>query len=867
MDIIGQTALKSKQPGDAQDYHLIAISAGPLSTEDFAAVYRELSVGTMLHAASTAGERAPWVTIGPFARAQERYLAIIRQDWTEWQDNFGRSVAAQCCLCLPDTVINKYAPSYRTLFANIPDQKYFLSSNNQSLEAPKLSITPLADELGKVLRAIEEIGFEFCSYVAAMLLISPVAIMRGQDLSVDDRLSFFDAVTSLLPYGARTELGVSTWMNSTSIEKIRLGFSAETLPNQKRIVWREPSPKDLQPNPVALKYYQQLNKLWNDPEMDKGQIISDLAGKRNPLSLRNVQPFLQALREINWDKTVYEAVTHNQGNREDVRALLKTENGRKFSRGQREELLVFLLKEPGLEDLEILRDNWEANLWVPASESVKTLRAPVFQTEVLWALCQFAEEKDWLNNLLEPLLDVDDSAQLTPTLELFYKVSCQLDYDKKRVGYLLRRKLKVLNEFLFIVAENATTEGEAEQVISWLSKNDEPDKKDEPSDKVDFTLYRIALGLSEKNASVSMIENLAELDVKYVERLVSMAAERAKLTNNDSNLRQLTPAVSAWLFGQLPHSKTEQKRWQEHLKLMQKSSASTSIVFGARLDALRLALDASLSDSLSIDGYLAETPAEIETYSAELIHALPLISNSQAVIQGLIKHLNVVGLETRDTFGNSMHLIGKLIPKVTHTSVKNMLVAHIKNGITKYPSLVAHEAFTHDIKEHLFKWNKGQELFDIFRSAFNMAIRQDNPVEEVVGLYLQMSELESTSLEETLMMDFADANYFKDTESISCFLRALREAFEKTTGSTEEASLRMRTLEQQLLRINSDSIRQHRDGYADELIDNLRYSSEMLSLIVKVLDEEQLQAIKQTLEEMSASIPGQRLRSYKKWLK
>lgn len=852
MEFTSQAAVKSKAPGDPQDYRVLALSEGPLSSEDFAAAYRELSVGTMSFTASTAGEKAPWVTIGPFVRIEQRSIAIIRQDWTDRQDNYGRPVAAQCCLCLPDSVLVQHTPSYVNLFTNIPNQSFFLASDKELLEAPVIALKPLTDEIDEILKVIDTIGFDFCSYVAAMLLVSPVVITRGQELTVDTRLSFFDAVTSLLPYGVRSDLGVSTWMNSTSIDKIRLGFSADALPNQKRIVWLKPAPKELRSNKIADSYYHHLNKLWNDPESAKEQIISELSNKGVPLTFRNLQPFLDTLQEINWEKSVHQAVVQSRGNKEQVRKLLKTESKQKLIGRNLKDCLAFLLQEPDLEDLEILRENWDESLWVPACDSVKGLRSPVFQEEVLWSLCQLAAEKGWLDKLLESLLEVDELASVPPTVELVYRAIRQLDHYTERVRYLLLRDVKQAYEFLFVIGAQAETEQELEDVIFWLLEDDN-------LEKIDFELIQIALGLSPSNiAANDNIEKLAELDPHYVEKLVGVAAARAQLTNDYSNIERLASAVSGWLLSRPDSLKAAATHWREYLRLMQERS-SPSPELGAQLDLIMLAMDEDPSEPLSVDRYLEEGSAETKKYGEGFTRGLFIIQvDSQEIIRRLITHLNGSWLESPEGLSNDIGLIGMLMPTVKANHVKNLLVAHVQNRVREQPALVAHESFSHGIKEHLFKWNKDQEVLDILNSAFKGSILKDSSIEEVVALYLQMLELASSPIEKRVAASFSESNYFSEVGKIESFLQILLEALQTETKSRDDAWKRTRTLEKVLLRIESEPMRQYRAKLAVNLIENLEDTVERLALVVEVLDQEHLRIIKELLDEMRGSIPSQR---------
>lgn len=853
MESLGQVAVKSKQQGAAVDYRVIAESEGPLSAEDFESVFRELSVGTMSPAAATLGEGAPWITIGSFVSSERHYVAIIRQEWTDRQDVHGRPVVAQYCLCVLDRVLAEQSPSYASLCANIPSQQYFLGTEKQLLADPEVSYEPLAAKVKDILHVINEIGFDFCSYVAALLLVSPVAIMRGQELSVEFRISFFDAVASLLPYGARTDLGVSTWMNNTSVSKIHLGFSDAVLPNQKRVVWLESAPKELESNPVANDYYKYLHKLWNDPQADKEQILSDLASKPTPFSFRNTQNFLKALREVNWEKHVYDDVKTEQGKKEEVRELLKSKKRQKLPQEQVTELLLFLLDEPPLElkDIEILRNNWDDSFWVPACEMVqKELQYPTFQSDALWALCRLSAETGWLEKFIDALLEPEKVTSLTPTLALFYDAIHEFKHDKTRVGYLLLRNPKLVYEMLFMVGGTLETHGELKQMLDWLGN-------EENSKDADLTAFHIAAGFLDEDASLEAIEALAELDNSYIERLFRIAVTRYYVTKNFLAIWRLTPAVSSWLLGRLSVlKKDEAGKWGEHSRLMP-CGPLKSIGLGAQLDLISLALRAKDDCSLMVDSFLKEeNVSQIKIYSKEFVHNLSLAKiDSQQIIDRLVGYLDRLSLNSTES-SNDMHLVAGLLPKINKENSRNYLITHLSHNITKHPSLIAHEVFEQEITDQLIIWGKERRLLEILQSAFNTAVHNRNPIEQIVKFYIQMWELDMPQIEEHVTVAFSDSNYFDDLGKIECFVESLQGSLAEIAESPELAYDQIRVLQKSLISINSEPMWQYRERHINALIDKLESATELLTLVSDVLDEGQANEVKQLLKNMRQSIPG-----------
>ncbi|MBV8856383.1 MAG: hypothetical protein JOZ02_05425 [Acidobacteria bacterium] len=863
MESLGQVAVKSKEQGDAADYRVLARSEGPLTAADFETCFEELNVGEIKGLSpgaqppdeAAAGGRAPWMTVGPFNADGRQYVAVIRQNWTSRHDMRGRPAAAQFCLCLPYDVLAAQGPSYASLNANFPPQQFFLREPKGPLDAPEISSGSLAEGAQEILRQIDEFGFDFCAFVASMILASPVAIVGGNALSVEARLSFFDSVASLLPYGLHAELGVSTWINSNSVGKIHLAFTDYVLPNQKRVVWREAAPKELEPNQLACEYHKLLHRLWGDPQADRGQIIGDLALKRTPYTFGDGRGVVNALREVNWEKIVYEDVKGKRGKKEEVRELLRARRGQRLSSDQQNDLLLFLLAQRPLEleDVELLRERWDESLWVPTCELVsKELQYPVFQEEILWALCSVAAEKKWLEKFLEALLKPNALKSLTPTLKLFYQAINEFDYDQARVRYLIRRDPRLFYALLFMVGGEHETHPELEELLSWQWS-------DEEMPAAEIAGFDIALGRRDEDAGPEMLESLAARDASYVEKLFRIAATRFHLTKDYSAIRHLTPAVSQWLLGRLGRLEPrEADVWKEHVRLM-RAGPSDAMDLAARLDVLSLtARDGA--DTLLIERLLGEGPeSRVKQYGEEFARILSLPGlDPQGIIRRLFDHLNRLQLDAAGA-SNDLGLIAKLLPAVRWEHIRNQLVTHLSRTISKHPALLTHDAFEREIRGRLLDWGKGERLLNILYGAFETAAHTGGPVAQVVGLYAQLSELNMPQLEERAAGVLSGSNYLDDLKKIDCFVEAVQQSLEGVTATPEEAWDRMRALQQKLFRIKSKPMSQYLDRHIDQLYEALENMDELLGLTADYLDEERAEEIRQILARMRESVPASRL--------
>ncbi|MFL6253735.1 MAG: hypothetical protein ACJ74T_01810, partial [Pyrinomonadaceae bacterium] len=644
-------------------------------------------------------------------------------------------------------------------------------------------------------------------------------------------------------------------MNSNSIGKIHLAFTDYVLPNQKRVVWREAAPKGLEQNRLAGEYYKLLHRLWGDPQADRRQIISDLALKRAPYAFGDRRGVVNALREVNWEKIVYEDVKGKRGKREEVRELLRARRGQRLSREQENDLLRFLLDQRPLEleDVELLRERWDESLWVPTCELIsKELQYPVFQEEILWALCHVAAEKKWLEKFLDALLTPDAVKSLTPTLRLFYRAINEFNYDQVRVRYFIRRDPRFFYALLFMVGGEHETHGELEELLLWLWK-------DEELPEAELAAFNIALGRRDEDASPEMLESLAARDASYVEKLFRIAATRLHLTKDYSAVRHLTPAASQWLLGQLGKLETgEADKWKEHLRLMRAEPCDAEEL-AARLDVLSLTARAG-DDTLLIEGLLGEKPeSRVKQYGEEFARNLSLPGlDPQRVIRGLVDHLNHLQLDAAGA-SNDLDLIAKLLPAVKWEHIRNQLITHLSRTISKYPALLTHDAFEREIRGRLLDWGKEERLRNILYGAFETAAHTGGPVAQVVGLYAQMSELNMPQLEERATGILSGANYLDDLKKIDCFVEAVQQSLEKVTTTPEEAWERMRALQQKLFSIKSKPMSQYLEKHIHQLFEALENTGELLALTADYLDEERGDEIRQILAEMREGVPASRL--------
>lgn len=211
--VAAEWALWGKQSID-RGYHLLGHSNGSLGASTFNEVLTRYSPGTL--------ERLPQVTVSWLSHREERnYLGIAIHDRAaEGQyDADGREIVFTRYYCVPYEDLAVGSISYHAMYAKF---------NNFALPIPDRTL--IKTEIAAPRPTIPH--YRQATKVAALLLTGrPVCIVGADGVGFLERLTFVDAVASLLPYGIRCRLSASTWASSTlQTHKFRLFFSSAPRP-------------------------------------------------------------------------------------------------------------------------------------------------------------------------------------------------------------------------------------------------------------------------------------------------------------------------------------------------------------------------------------------------------------------------------------------------------------------------------------------------------------------------------------------------------------------------------------------------------------------------------------------------------------
>ncbi|MFI5957832.1 hypothetical protein [Cryptosporangium sp. NPDC051539] len=233
-------AVLGKTPGAAGDYRILRSDRTTFTPREYLAILSRFSPGTPRPpSARPTPDALPWVSTGYAARTgRPGVLGLAVREWTRDLDAAGRPIATTTFACVPFAMLAGHPVTYTDLYRAIRAADIPSRPDGATLE---LRLPPLDPE---ALEAeIDRAGLDLVVDTTALLLKSPVAVLGAPPVTteqhVSQRLAFLDAVTSLLPYGQRARLTVSTWAQADAEHRIRLAVTARTRPGDEAVRWGE----------------------------------------------------------------------------------------------------------------------------------------------------------------------------------------------------------------------------------------------------------------------------------------------------------------------------------------------------------------------------------------------------------------------------------------------------------------------------------------------------------------------------------------------------------------------------------------------------------------------------------------------------
>jgi hypothetical protein len=132
---------------------------------------------------------------------------------------------------------------------------------------------------------------------AALLLTGrPVCLLGARSVSVPDRLAFIDAVMSLLPYGLRSTMTATTWIDPTKDQapSFKLFFSSDRRPRHPEdlvLTWGQPDHGSIPARPAHARAYHD----WLTEAV--GRTTSRMAELTEPIGFGRPDLVIQALTQ------------------------------------------------------------------------------------------------------------------------------------------------------------------------------------------------------------------------------------------------------------------------------------------------------------------------------------------------------------------------------------------------------------------------------------------------------------------------------------------------------------------------------------------------------------------------------------------
>jgi hypothetical protein len=221
----------------------LSCSDGAISPHDFEAVIeRYLILGVL--------DDLPQVSIAGFSSQDKRpYLAIAIHTGFTYPDFAGRGIMLTSCYFVPFSQLAAGTVSYRAMYERFRD-----------IQLPEADRSPIQTELftEHPVPSDETMAVR----VAALLLTGRrVRIAGANSVPLGERLRFIDAVTSLLPYGMRSQLSTATWVGGIShTPDTRLFFSnGSSGQDVIMVVWSQPDATPIG-DPYADEYMNWLRE-------------------------------------------------------------------------------------------------------------------------------------------------------------------------------------------------------------------------------------------------------------------------------------------------------------------------------------------------------------------------------------------------------------------------------------------------------------------------------------------------------------------------------------------------------------------------------------------------------------------------------
>jgi TIR domain len=247
-NVMAQWAWISKEPG-GRGYGVLASSAD-IDFDRYAGAY---NVGLPYRDAPPgSGAGGPWLTFGHFANGTEPLLSVSAIDRSDEYDEARRPIWPTRFFLLRYAQAAAADASHQGLWNAIREVQF------PAVDRKPLPLHIEPQPIEELARRVEQHGVERMAAIAALLLEGRVAL-TDSGLTHEDRVADLDAVLALLPYGYRTVISASTWVNNTVLHSIDLVF-AEFANNQALVPLDSSAPLPMPRTKPVQAYFDLLRK-------------------------------------------------------------------------------------------------------------------------------------------------------------------------------------------------------------------------------------------------------------------------------------------------------------------------------------------------------------------------------------------------------------------------------------------------------------------------------------------------------------------------------------------------------------------------------------------------------------------------------
>lgn len=691
MYLHAEFAIRSKQPGDTQEYRVLSATSGRLGIADFETIFKALSVGSAPTNGKPGSDDEPLAVCGTYAVAGDIYVTVIRQERTDLKDSGGRPITAYCCACVPYSDIQYSPAGYLDLYASIPSHQEM----REGRFPRAIEVEPLEGaRLQGYVDLIDSVGYSYCAGIAASVLRGGVALMRGADLGHAERLEYLDAIVCLLPFGCRASMSVSTWMQSASMHSIRLGFSDQARKHETRIVWGETFVPDPELSRSAHEYYQMLLDLKQTEggrSFSTSELLAYLLGQRQALDLDVQVAVVGALYELNQPYLVWKGVREHRGDPSQVRDLFRTGKVHHLAEQQQLKLLHFLLATSQLnsEDTRIVSEHWRDDLWPALVDAARVRLGDPGSAGVLDLLCDLALQAARLSQLLEALLDATASAlpsrlgsgkqvRREMVMRLLPDWWEELGGEPGPVREALGRYPDLLYEFVF-QAGRTQSRSRLGAILTQLAAGGRA-MADE------LRIFEVACGWSNEPLPLGSIRRLAAANSGNVAAIVDMTLTHG---TNDS-VGHTLEGVLTWLSeGRGGLGPGGEPAWRDVLPRLRAVKRPTPQLM-ATIDLLLLVLDPNSSPPFLRDR-VNETSGGADAYRETLLGWSLKLDND--VLSRVVGRVVAVDCGSVRCAENSLALLDGLLADTLPEGTGKRVSKHVLSVLDKYPQLLDADSF------------------------------------------------------------------------------------------------------------------------------------------------------------------------------